>query len=273
MPLANVNGIRLFYGLSGTGDVPLVLVHGSWVSHHDWDRLISRGSGSFRVLTYDRRGHSDSQRPSRQGSVREDVDDLAALIEYLDLAPAWVVGNSFGGSITLRLAGERPELLRGIIVHEPPLFGLLKGDSVTAPLLEEVGKRIATIVEQIATGDHAGAAEQFVEKVALGPGSWARLGPDARKTIKTNALTFLDEARDPESLEFDPAWITAFSGQALLTSGGQSPPTSARIVEKLTAALPDLECIQLSGAGHIPHVAHPDVYAETIKGFISRTSA
>ena len=109
--------------------MPLVLVHGSWDSHHDWDLVVPRLADSFRVLTYDRRGHSESERPTGQESVREDVADLAALIEHLGLAPAWVVGNSFGASIILRLAGERPELFRGLIGHEPPLdfsFGIFR---------------------------------------------------------------------------------------------------------------------------------------------------
>jgi pimeloyl-ACP methyl ester carboxylesterase len=90
MPTAKVNGIQLFYELSGTGEIPLILVHGSWASHHIWDLVVPRLAESFRVLAYDRRGHSESQRPTGQGSVREDVADLAALIEHLGLAPAWV---------------------------------------------------------------------------------------------------------------------------------------------------------------------------------------
>src|SRR5262249_47737639 len=112
MPTARVNGVRLFYELNGTGKTPIVLVHGSWASHHDWDLVVPRLAESFRVIPYDRRGHSQSERPSAQGSIREDVADLAALIEHLGLGPARVAGNSFGASITLRLAGERPDLLR-----------------------------------------------------------------------------------------------------------------------------------------------------------------
>ena len=116
-----MNGVRLFYELKGTGSIPLVLVHGSWDSHDDWDLVVPRLADSFRILTYDRRGHSKSERPAGQGTVREDVADLAALMGQLGLVPAWVAGNSFGASIALRLAGERPELFRGFIGHEPPL--------------------------------------------------------------------------------------------------------------------------------------------------------
>lgn len=270
MATANVNGVRLFYEVSGTGEVPLVLVHGSWGSHHNWDLAVPGLAESFRVLTYDRRGHSQSERPPEQGSIREDVADLAALIEHLGLAPAWVAGSSFGAAITLRLAGERSDLLRGVIAHEPPLFSLLAGDPAMSPMLDEVGKRIGAVVERIASGEHAGAAEQFVETVAFGPGTWAQLPPDLQQTFIKNAPTFLDEARDPEQLAFDLAWIRACPRPSLLTKGDQSPPPFAPVVAKIADALPNGEILTFPGAGHIPHVTHPDAYIEAIRAFIRK---
>lgn len=267
---AGVNGVRLFYELTGNGTVPLVLVHGSWGSHHDWDLVVPRLADAFRVLTYDRRGHSHSERPTGQGSMREDVADLAALIEHLGLVPAWVVGNSFGASIALRLAGTHPKLLRGLIGHEPPLFSLLADDPAFAPLLEEVRQRMGAVVERITAGDHAGAAEQFVETVALGPGTWAQVPPEARQTLIENAPTFLDEARDPEQLGFDLAWLRRFSKPVLLTLGDESPPPFAPVVAKLAGAIPRAEVVTLPGAGHIPHATHPKPYVETMMSFMRK---
>lgn len=273
MPTAQVNGVRLSYELNGDGEVPLVLVHGSWDSHHDWDLVVPRLADSFRVLTYDRRGHSQSERPIGQGSVRQDVADLAALIEQLGLAPAWVVGNSFGASIVLRLAGVRPELFRGLIGHEPPLFSLLGDDPAFAPLLKEVNRRTGAVVERIASGDHGGAAELFVETVALGPGTWAQLPRELRQTFIENAPTFLDEADDPEQLAFNLDWIRGFFRPALLTQGDQSPPTFAPVVAKLAKALPRVEVLTFSGAGHIPHVTNPGAYVEAIVTFTRKYPA
>jgi pimeloyl-ACP methyl ester carboxylesterase len=268
MPIAHVNGVDLFYELKGDGDVPLVLVHGSWTSHRSWDPVVPRLAGSLRVLAYDRRGHSASERPAGQGSVREDVADLAGLIERLGLAPAWLVGSSFGGSIALRLAAERPDLLRGLAVHEPPLFGLLAGDPATAPLLEEAGPRIAAVLARIAAGDHAGAAEQFMDEVALGPGAWAALPAELRRIAIENAPTFLDEANDPEQLAFDLAWLDGFRRPTLLSRGEHSPPTFAPVVATLAAALPHAELRVFRGAGHVPHATHPEIYADAIVGFV-----
>jgi pimeloyl-ACP methyl ester carboxylesterase len=273
MPTATVNGVRLFYELNGNAEIPLVLVHGSWDSHDDWNLVVPRLADSFRVLAYDRRGHSKSERPSGPGSVREDVADLAALIEHLALGPAWVVGNSFGAAIALRLAGERPELFRGLIGHEPPLFPLLGDDPVLAPLLTEVSRRVGAVVERILSGDHAGAAEQFVDTVALGPGAWVQMPPEIRQTFVENAPTFLDEASDPEALGFDLEWVRGFTRPALLTRGDQSPPFFAPVVAKLAEALPRVEVLAFPGAGHVPHATDPDAYVEAIVAFTRKHPA
>jgi pimeloyl-ACP methyl ester carboxylesterase len=272
MAKAIVNGVELFYEISGAGDIPLVVVHGSWSSHHNWDRVVPGLAESFRVLAYDRRGHSQSARPTGQGSVREDVADLAALIEHAGLAPTWVAGNSFGASITLRLAVERPDLFRGLIVHEPPLFGLLRDDPTVAPALDGVRKKITSVVERIAREDAAGAAEQFVETIAFGPGAWMTLRPEMRHTFIDNAPTYLDEARDPEQIEFDLERIKAFTRPALLTTGDQSPPMFAPVVALLAGAIRGSETHTFHGAGHIPQTTHPQMYVERVVAFIRRHS-
>jgi pimeloyl-ACP methyl ester carboxylesterase len=270
MPTAYVNRVRLFFEEMGAGDIPLVLVHGSWVSHHNWDLAASRLARSFRVVTYDRRGHSQSERLPAQGSVREDVSDLGALIEHLGLAPAYVVGNSFGSSIALRLAGERAELLRGLIVHEPPLFALLADDADIAPVLGEIERRIRSVVARIAAGDEAGAAEHFVETLALGPGAWAQLPRETQRTFIENAPTFADESADREQLAIDLAALRSFAKPVLLTLGDQSPPTYAPVVQRLARTLPCAETLTFSGAGHIPQVTHPDAYVEAVASFVRK---
>ncbi len=272
MPTATVNGVRLHCRLDGAGGAPLVLVHGSWVDHRSWDRVVPRLAGSFRVLSYDRRGHSRSERPAGQGSVREDVADLAALIEHFGLVPAWVAGNSFGAAIALRLAAARPELLRGLVGHEPPLFSLLAGHPTAAPLLEPLGQRLRGVVERIASGDSAGGAEEFVEKVALGEGVWAQLPPAARRTFVENAPTFLDEVRDPEQVAFELESVRGFTRPVLLTVGDRSPPIFGPVVERLAAVLPNVEVVTFPGAGHTPQGTHPDVWVGVLGDFIRRHS-
>ncbi|MEX2581727.1 MAG: alpha/beta hydrolase [Gemmatimonadota bacterium] len=269
MAITTANGVRLEYEIRGHGETPLVLVHGSWSSHHTWDLLLPHLAAHFRVLTYDRRGHGDSERVSGQGSVREDVMDLAGLMENVGFTTAWIVGNSFGASIALRFAAERPDLARGLIVHEPPLFSLLADDPSSARMLEDLD--IAGVLECIARGDHAGGAEQFTEMV-VGPGAWSQFPPAVKQMMIENAPTFLDEEQDPETHAFDPRWIREFSKPVLLTVGDHSSPVFAPLADRLAKALSRGEVLALEGAGHIPHVSHPAMWGRSIVDFTSRDS-
>lgn len=86
MPIQTINGTEIFYEADGDG-YPLVLVHGSWGDHFNWLQVVPGFAESFQVITYDRRGHGASAKPG-DGTRRDDEDDLASLIEALDIAPA-----------------------------------------------------------------------------------------------------------------------------------------------------------------------------------------
>src|SRR6266478_6104280 len=164
MPMSMFNGVHLYSESQGDHGTPVVLVHGSWGDHHNWDAVVPGLARTFRVLTYDRRGHSQSERVATQGRIEEDVADLAALIATNHLAPAHVVGNSFGAIIVLKLAAARPDLFASLTVHEPPLIGLLGND----PALPGVQQRIGAVIATLQSGKTELGAQQFVETVAFG---------------------------------------------------------------------------------------------------------
>ncbi len=265
----SVNGVRIAYADTGGTGIPLVLVHGSWGSHRNWDAVVPGLAEHFRVVAYDRRGHSDSERSPGQGHFSEDVADLASLIEHLGLGPAWVAGSSSGAAMTLKLAAARPEVLAGMVVHEPPLFDLLEEGSAQAQAVAEIASGPLTEVgRRIAAGDHAGAAEQFVDQVALGPGSWVQMPEVTRATMTTNAATYLDELNDDEWRVVDEQRLSRYDGPALLTCGDQSPPPFRWIEDRIARLLPEVEQTTYVGAGHVPHLTHPEEYVAEVVAFI-----
>jgi pimeloyl-ACP methyl ester carboxylesterase len=272
MAMATINGVRLAYEIQGTGEIPLVMVHGALETHQNWDWVLPHLPDSFCVLTYDRRGFGDSERPSGEWGVREHVADLAALTEDLEFAPAWVMGQSGGGAITLRLAAERPDLLRGIVAHEPPLFSLLEDDPKLAPMLEVFPPLVAAFNERIAAGDHAGAAELFVDE-GLGEGLWSGFPPEFRQMCIENAANTLDDLNDPESTAFDLEWIKDFTRPALLTLGDQTAPLFPPVITKLAEAMPSAEVQQFTEAGHPIMVEQPKDFAEAIAVFVRKHAA
>ena len=263
MPISPVNGVQLFWEQTGELGAPLVLVHGSWGDHHNWDAVVPALSQSFRVLTYDRRGHSQSERLATQGSIEEDVDDLAALVRRLGHAPGHIVGNSFGAAIVLRAAVRHRDIFASLAVHEPPLFRLL-------PAADIVGlrQRLERVVAMLQRDDDRAAAEQFVETVGFGPGMWAQLPPALQETFVVNAPTFLDEMQEPTALTMDLTRLAGFDPPTLLTKGTTSPPLFGPVLDKLANALPKPVLHTFIGAGHVPHVTHPDDYVRVVSDFL-----
>ncbi|HEX6757406.1 MAG TPA: alpha/beta hydrolase [Propionibacteriaceae bacterium] len=263
MAVVTVNGVRLHYELLGVGDA-VVFVHGSLLDHHDWDGVAAQIAQSFQVLSYDRRGHSQS---SGTGTFDDDVADLAALIEHLRLAPVHLVGNSLGGCIALRLALGRPELLRSVSVHEPPLLALLAADPETRPIVEQVQRRVQAVLDEFYAGQTELGARRFVDDVALGQGAWERLPRRVRATIIGNAATFIEENTDPGIYGIDLQALPFVDIPVLLTHGTQSPPFFASILDGVQAALPQVERRVLRGTGQVPQLTDPDLYAAELHDF------
>jgi pimeloyl-ACP methyl ester carboxylesterase len=272
MAFITVNDTELYYEVTGDGNVPLVLVHGSWGDHTNWNPVVGELARSFRVLTYDRRGHSQSARPTTQGSLREDATDLAALLDALDLGPAHVVGNSGGAAVALWLAAERPEMLRSLAAHEPPLFGLLADDPASGPALRAIDERMTNVLRLLRGGHFRNAARHFVDTVAFGPGTWDKLPPARQDTLVNNAPTFLDELQDPNIAVVDLGALGRFERPTLLSHGTQSPGFFTAVVGKIAGAMPAAETMVFTGAGHTPHVSHPAEFVETIASFVRRST-
>ncbi|MGE3910358.1 MAG: alpha/beta fold hydrolase [Chloroflexota bacterium] len=271
MPTVRSGNTDIFYESSGRGE-PLVLIHGSWGDHFEWQALIPCLTETFRVVAYDRRGHSQSESGRRPGSRREDEDDLAALMSTLDCAPGHLVGNSFGGSIALGLAARRPDLIRTVMVHEPPLFAAAANDAECRSLIEESSGVIREVLEKLSRGDDEEGFRQFVDEIALGPGAFQHIPDEMRRQYIRNAPTFMDEQRDSDWANIDMDALADISVPVLLTKGDQSPRLLQAVLEALSRRLNRAEVVSVPGAGHLPHVSHPEAYAALMRSFISRAS-
>lgn len=275
MTIADVNGVQLHYERNGAGD-PLVLVHGSWVDCRIWDDVVPLMSRSFEVVVYDRRGHGLSTCPPGQGSVHDDVDDLAALIDLLGAGPVHVAGASFGGSIALRLAAAKPDAPLSVAVHEPPLFDLLDRRELGAAelaALTELRAQLDAVAAWLEAGDLEGGARLYFDRVAAAPRGWAGLDPARRRALVDNAPTYLDQYRDPDALRIEIGELAAFHGPALVTRGDRRPPFFKRMAEMVAAAMPGTRSELIPGTAHDPQVTHPGAYARAIESIASRHGA
>ena len=164
---------------------------------------------------------------------------------------------------------SRPELVASAVLHEPPLVNLLEGttDPAIASTLAGVVRELDAVLALIEMGAHPAAAEYFVDQVALGPGSWARLPTSFRAVLEANAPTFLDERRDPTSGSLDVAALARTPVPLMFTYGTESPQWYRAIIDELTLLVPAAQVKVMTGAGHIPHATHPGLWVATLLAF------
>jgi pimeloyl-ACP methyl ester carboxylesterase len=110
----DVGGVRLAYREAGTGDPPIVLVHGMACDHTHLLPQLEHLSPRHRVVAIDQRGHGASDAPDGEYTTEVLAEDLRGVIERLGLERPILVGHSLGGGVVLHVAVEHPELVRAV---------------------------------------------------------------------------------------------------------------------------------------------------------------
>jgi 3-oxoadipate enol-lactonase len=113
---------RIAYEDVGQGD-PVVLLHGFCGSSAYWDNLIPQLKTSHRIIAPDFRGHGQSGLTDADHSMEQLADDIALLLQQLNIRKATVIGHSLGGYVTLALCERHPDLVGAFaLVHStaPP---------------------------------------------------------------------------------------------------------------------------------------------------------
>src|ERR1700751_5169440 len=119
------DGVEIFYKDWGTGQ-PIAFSHGWPLSADDWDtQMLYFLNQGFRVVAHDRRGHGRSSQPGSGHDMDHYADDLAAVVEKLDLRDAIHVGHSTGGGEVvdyIARPGQSSVAKAAIISAVPPLM-------------------------------------------------------------------------------------------------------------------------------------------------------
>src|SRR5215510_8071791 len=112
---ANVNGTRLYYEMTGkaSADHAVVFIHGFTLDTRMWDDQFEYFARQFQVVRYDMRGFGKSAVPTDQEYSH--VEDLKALLDYLGIKQAYLVGQSKGGAVTLDFTLTYPETVDALV--------------------------------------------------------------------------------------------------------------------------------------------------------------
>ena len=114
---APINGINMYYEIHGEGGVPLILIHGGGSTiQTSFGVLLPLLAADHQIIAVELQGHGRSSDRDAPESFEQDADDVAALLNYLKVAKANIIGFSNGGTTTLQMAIRHHQLINKIVV-------------------------------------------------------------------------------------------------------------------------------------------------------------
>jgi len=222
---ADVNGVRLFYRDSGTGE-PLLLLHGFTGSGEDWAHVFS-STPPNRVITPDLRGHGRSTNPSGTFRFADVAHDIFALLDHLGIDRIQAIGMSAGANTLLHMATARPDRVIAMVhVSGTPRFP------------DEARSIMRTMTEE------SRSAEEWTAMRLR-----HHLGDDQIRALWRHAREFADDRRD---MNFDGAALRAITARTLIVHGDRDPLYPVELAVELLRAIPNASLWVVPGGGHGP---------------------
>lgn len=138
---APVNGLKMYYEVHGSGE-PVVLLHGSFMTiTNNWDGWIGELSKTRRVIAVEMQGHGRTADVPRDFTYEDLADDVAALLERLEIPRADLIGYSMGGSVAMQTAIRHPDRVRKAVI----LSSTFRSDGMVAGSHEAISGLTADV--------------------------------------------------------------------------------------------------------------------------------
>lgn len=259
---AALNGTAFYYEIAGAG-APLVLVHAGICDSRMWDDQVAVFAQHYQVVRYDLRGYG--QTPAVAGPFAHHAD-LSALLQYLGIERAHLLGCSMGGSTCLDFALAYPDRVATLtLVGSAP-----SGYRANRPLPAQ----LPAVDEALQRGDFAQAAELEVQIWVDGIGRTPdQLSPALRERVRAMDTIALQnevlELGKPQPLE-PPAVERLHELQVptLLLVGDLDQPRVLDAIALMAAHLAQAHHVVMPGTAHLPNLEQPARFNELVLNFL-----
>jgi len=242
--------------------VPVVFIHGFPFSHAMWQPQIDALQNTYRTITYDIRGHGQTEAGDGQYTIELFVDDLIGILEERKIGKAVFVGLSMGGYIALRLYEREPERFKGLVLCDT---------RSEADTNEGKIKRAATIAAVKRDGVEA-FAQNFVKSVFAE--ETFEKNPDTVNTIRTIigknpplgvAGTLLALASRTDTT----ASLTSITVPTLILVGEHDALTPVACAESLKQRIRGSQLHVIPHSAHMSNLENPGAFNATLTGFLN----
>ncbi len=269
----DVNGLRVHYlDWGNPGAPPVVCVHGYTSSAQAFNALARRFHDRYHFVAMDVRGHGESAwSPAGAYQYRDQVGDLAAVVDKLGLSRFTLIGTSMGGIIAMAYAGAHPDRLTHLVLND------------IGPDVEVGSQRITQMVggrpDEFGTLDDAMAYRRQVSPIVAGRAlddqrelalGVLRQRPDGRWIWKMDPAYIQQRVKigPPERPALWPA-LQRVTCPTLVVWGSDSDVLSEAQARHMADTLANGELVTVPGVGHAPTLVEPAVVS-ALERFLGR---
>jgi 3-oxoadipate enol-lactonase len=257
--IAHVAGTHLAYETAGTGPC-VVLIHGFTLDARMWDDQFEVLTQRYRVMRYDMRGFGQSAIPDGTGYTP--AADLKALLEYLLIDSAAILGLSLGGGVALDFAVNYPESTRALILVD----AMVDGWAWSAEWTEE-SRAVWMAARESGT---ASAKERWLAHPLFRP---ARQKPDVARRLARMVADYSGwhwHNKDPRQHP-RPSTMQRLAGitaPTLIMVGEQDVADFRALADAFARDIPHSRKVVMPGVGHMANLEDPEQFNALVRNFL-----
>lgn len=260
-----VPGAEIYFELRGSG--PLHALHAAPMDAESFQPIAELLARDHTVLTSDPRGinRSTVEDETAEATPDQRADDLARLLTHVDLGPADLLGSSGGAISALALLQSRPDLMRTVVAHEPPVAVLL-------PDVAQIRQSTDEMIQAYLDGDRRGYWERFLAQAGI------ELPPELFEAWFAEPLTgqparderYAVERMDRATTFWQPNLNALRDADGLVIGIGEE--SAGQLCDRASRALGEAVGIQpvLFPGDHTGFVEHADQFAVRLREILAR---
>lgn len=258
MPKIQSNGINLYYEIHGEGQ-PLLFIHGLGSSARDWELQVDEFAKSYRVITFDLRGHGQSDKPAGPYTMSMFAADTAGLLRGLGIENPHVVGLSLGGSIAFQMAVDASVPVKSFVIV-----------NTTPELIARTFKERIMVWQRFAIVNLLG-----MRKMGEALGGRLFIKPEQENLRKT----FADRWAQNDKRAYLSAMRALFGWSVAARIGSIRVPTlivaadqdysSVAVKQEYTAKIPNARLEIIKDSRHALPVERPQEFNQVVQKFLS----
>jgi len=252
--MALIEGVEVEHRGSGPD---LVILHSLLADRSAFDRVAPVLAKKRRVWLVNLPGYGASKPAG--ASVEDYADRIAALLQSLKLKNPDVLGNGFGGFISVALCARHGALVRRLIAA-PAL----------ASFPEPAKQPLRVLAERVAKEGMSGALDVAIRRMF--PERFIAAHPsvvEERKQalMKADPACFRTACLALAALDLGPV-LKNIRNETLVMAGSEDATTPPALARELAAKIPQAKFRQLDGCGHCPQIENPELFVEAVEDFL-----